>query len=291
VYKLFINLIVLYSLNFLLADDIDALFNSNHKKTNFNFIDDAKSLNDDLKNNLEETSQKQRKLIAKLFAFDIKYSLSMAQGYCSQIKDENSRLGCMSGIYLAREDISMAQGYCSQIKDEDSRLGCMSGIYLAKEDISMAQGYCSQIKYEDGRIDCMSGIYLAKEDISMAQGYCSQIKDEDSRLGCMSGIYLAKEDISMAQGYCSQIKDEDSRLGCMSGVNITGFFLQKEKEENEYQARRINNLDNNINQTQEELSKDQQEALEIIKELEANPELLKDPKRKILYQKLKGSLE
>ena len=230
-YKLFINLIVLYSLNFLLADDIDALFNSNHKKTNFNFIDDAKSLNDDLKNNLEETSQKQRKLIAKLFAFDIKYSLSMAQGYCSQIKDENSRLGCMSGIYLAREDISMAQGYCSQIKDEDSRLGCMSGIYLAKEDISMAQGYCSQIK------------------------------------------------------------DEDSRLGCMSGVNITGFFLQKEKEENEYQARRINNLDNNINQTQEELSKDQQEALEIIKELEANPELLKDPKRKILYQQLKGSLE
>ena len=290
-YKLFINLIILCSLNFLLANDIDSLFDNNQKKTTFNFINDAKSLNADLKNNLKETSQKQRKLIGKLFKFDVKYSLSMAQGYCYSIKDKDGLNGCMAGIYLAKEDISMAQGYCYSIKDKDGLNGCMAGIYLAKEDISMAQGYCYSIKDKDGLNDCMSGICLAKEDISMAQGYCYSIKDEDGRNGCMSGIYLAKEDISMAQGYCYSIEDEDGRNGCMAGINITGFFLKKEKEEEEYQARRINNLEISINQRKEELDEDKKEALIMIRELESNPSLLEDPETKILYQQLKGSLE
>jgi len=290
-YKLFTNLIILFSLNSVLADDIDSLFDSNQKTTTFNFTNDAKSLNEDLKNNLEETSQQQRKILKKLFAFDVEYSLSMAQGYCYSIKNKDGLNGCMSGINLAKEDISMAQSYCYSIKDKDGLNGCMSGIFLAKENISMAQSYCYSIKDKDGLNDCMSGIFLAKENISMAQSYCYSIKDKDGLNGCMSGIFLAKENISMAQSYCYSIKDEDGLNGCMSGVNITGFFLKKEKEENEYQTRRINNLDNNINQTKEELSKDQQEALEMIKELEANPELLKDPETKILYQQLKGSLE
>jgi hypothetical protein len=137
----------------------------------------------------------------------------------------------------------------------------------------------------------MSGIYLAKEDISMAQSYCYSIKDKDALNGCMSGIYLAKEDILMAQSYCYSIKDKDGLNGCMSGVNITGFFLKKEKKEEEYQASKMNDINSNINQTKKEINEDKEEALKLIQELESCPKCLEDPETKILYLQLKGSLE
>ena len=224
-------LIICLYLNLIYGYDIDALVNKDATNMTIDMSQEGNSINSEIRENSEKISREQLKLVAKLFAFNVEYSLSRAEGWCYQIKNE------------------------------------------------------------DAKNDCISGIYLAKDNISSAEGWCYQIKDEDAKNGCIAGIYLAKGNISSAEGWCYQIKNDDGKNGCMSGVNITGFFLKKEKEENEYQTRRINNLNNNINQIKNELSKDQQEALEMIKELEANPELLKDPETQILYQKLKGSLE
>ena len=124
----------------------------------------------------------------------------------------------------------------------------------------------------------------------MAQGYCAQLRDEDGRNGCMAGIYLAKEDLSMATGYCAQLKDEDGRNGCMADVNVVGYFVAENKKESSYDNSEILKIEEETKQLEKELDADKAEALEMIRELEACEECLKDPEMKELYLQLKGDL-
>jgi hypothetical protein len=81
--------------NIILAYDIDIMVNNNNRKKIIDISKEANTMNYEIKDNSEKISNNQlkfiSKLLSKLFAYPVNYSLSMAQSYCYSIKDKDQQ--------------------------------------------------------------------------------------------------------------------------------------------------------------------------------------------------------
>ena len=115
-----------------------------------------------------------------------------------------------------------------------------------------------------------------------ARGWCYSIKDKDGLNGCMAGIRLGENDISSARGYCYSIKYDDGKNDCMAGIKLAEYFSQEESDDSE-----VAELESETGSIESELSAEQKEAQELIREIEATPTLLNNRETRQLYNSLK----
>ena len=221
----------------------------------------------------------------------------IAKGYCYEIKEKDSKYGCLSGVALVQNKINLAQSYCYDMNDNDSKYGCLSGAALVQNKINLAQNYCYDMNDNDSKTCCLSGIALAQDKIYGAKYYCYDIRDEDSKNGCLSGLASTEGDNNTAEYYCNSIINKDSKYGCYADVILSKYIDQKtfdieneelEKiEKNNEKIRKINekiklmelfedltNLENENSDVNEKLEKILDNIIKILKN---NPQLNKDP--------------
>lgn len=226
-----------------------------------------------------------------------------AEAACMMMIDDSAEYyGCKAGLEITRGNISKAESYCGSILGTGENLSyqaCLAGTLLASGYVEKARSKCIYfVKIADAYNGCRAGFAMVDGNFSLAEDYCHYIRSLPGRNACLAGFYLAQGDTSTAMRYCSYtVQYKYIYHDCRADV-YSAMWSQSQQRSHSISNARVGNtehLEQKILKNSQEitfhthaLSQEKAEMAALIREVEQNPELLKDPEIRQIYNQFKS---
>lgn len=236
-------------------------------------------------------------------AYASRGKMNDAEVACSMMIDDPTEYhGCKAGLEITKGNIREAEVHCGVVLgtgDQLSYQACKAGTLLARGDIEGARSKCNFfVSIQDALNGCRSGFAMVDGNFPQAKKYCQYILSLPGRNGCLAGYYLAQGDTTTAMKYCSYtIQHKYIYWDCKADVYSAMWSEAQQRSSVNYSEigstadlqHQIAQTDQKIAAQSRALAQEKAEMQGLIREIEQNPELLKDPEIRQIYNQFKST--